>query len=355
MFDEKDYRNIGDTPLKVSPITLGTMTYGDQNTQAEAFQQLDFALEKGINSFDLAEMYPVPPKKETCTRTETIFGNWLAKQKRDHLIVSTKIAGPRRNIDWIREGNLSLNKKNILQSVEDSLRRMQTDYIDLLYLHWPERNVPMFGEYKFDPILEYKDGEKINWVSIEKQLDVLGQLVKEGKVRFIALSNEWAWGVMEFLRVAREKKLPIICNIQNNFSLINRIAELGLTEIMFRENLSFFAYSPLGFGHLSGKYIKNPTSKGRVTLFKGYAKRFDKPGVQKAVSAYVKLAEKMEISPACLALSFVYHQWFVTSTVIGATNLNQLKENINAYKFELDKDCLSKIDEIHLSCMNPAP
>ena len=355
MFDKKDYRNVGDTPLKVSPITLGTMTYGDQNTQAEAFQQLDYALAKGINSFDLAEMYPVPPKKETCTRTETIFGNWLAKQKRDHLIVSTKIAGPRRNIDWIRDGNLSLNKKNILQSVEDSLRRMQTDYIDLLYLHWPERNVPMFGEYKFDPSLEYKHGEKINWISIEKQLDVLGQLVKEGKVRFIALSNEWAWGVMEFLRVAREKKLPIICNIQNNFSLINRIAELGLTEIMFRENLSFFAYSPLGFGHLSGKYIKNPTSKGRVTLFKGYAKRFDKPGVQKAVSAYIKLAERMEISPASLALSFVYHQWFVTSTVIGATNLNQLKENIDAYKFELDKDCLSKIDEIHLSCMNPAP
>ena len=355
MFDKKDYRNVGDTPLKVSPITLGTMTYGDQNTQAEAFMQLDFALEKGINSFDLAEMYPVPPKKETCSKTETIFGNWLAKQKRDHLIVSTKIAGPRRNIDWIRGGNLSLNKKNILQSVEDSLRRMKTDYIDLLYLHWPERNVPMFGEYKFDPSLEHKHGKKINWVSIEEQLDVLGQLVKDGKVRFIALSNEWAWGVMEFLRVAREKKLPIICNIQNNFSLINRIAELGLTEIMFRENLSFFAYSPLGFGHLSGKYIKNPTSKGRVTLFKGYAKRFDKPGVQKAVSAYIKLAERMEISPACLALSFVYHQWFVTSTVIGATNLNQLKENIDAYKFELDKDCLSKIDEIHLSCMNPAP
>tara|TARA_B100000035_G_scaffold286426_1_gene270712 strand:- start:4751 stop:5818 length:1068 start_codon:yes stop_codon:yes gene_type:complete len=355
MFNKKDYKNVGDTSLKVSPITLGTMTFGDQNTEAEAFHQLDFALEKGINSFDLAEMYPVPPKRETCSRTETIFGNWLTKQKRDDLIISTKIAGPRRNIDWIRGGNLSFNKKNILQSVEDSLIRMQTNHVDLLYLHWPERNVPMFGEYKFDPSLEYEGEEKINWVSIEEQLDVLGQLVKDGKVRFIALSNEWAWGVMEFLRVAREKKLPIICNIQNNFSLINRIPELGLTEIMFRENLSFFAYSPLGFGHLSGKYIKNPTSIGRVTLFKGYAKRFDKPGVHKAVSEYVKLAEEIGISPACLALSFVYHQWFVTSTVIGATNLNQLKENIDAYKFELDKECLRKIDDIHLACMNPAP
>ena len=355
MFEKKDYKKVGVTSLKVSPITLGTMTFGDQNTEVDAIQQLDFALDNGINSYDLAEMYPVPPKAETCSKTETIFGNWLKSQKRENLVISTKIAGPRRSISWIREGHLSLNKKNIAQSVNDSLKRLQTDYIDLLYLHWPERNVPMFGEYKFDPNLEFKNGKKIDWVSIEEQLDALGGLVSEGKVRYIALSNEWAWGIMEFLRVAREKKSPIICNIQNNYSLLNRIPELGLTEIIYRENLSFFAYSPLGFGHLSGKYLKNPTVQGRVTLFKGYAQRFTKPGVKKAVSDYVKLAENIGVSPASLALSFVYHQWFVTSTVIGATTLEQLKENIRSYKLKLDNETLNMIDNIHLTCMNPAP
>ena len=331
------------------------MTFGDQNSQNEAFQQLDFVNEQGINSYDLAEMYPVPPKAETCTRTEIIFGNWLKNRKREDLIISTKIAGPRRNISWIRDGKLSLNMNNITKSVEGSLKRLQTDYIDILYLHWPERNVPMFGEYKFDINLEFKNGKKINWVSIEEQLIALEILVNSGKIRYIALSNEWAWGVMEFIRIAREKKLPVICNLQNNFSLLNRIAELGLTEIIYREELGFFAYSPLGFGHLSGKYIRNPAAKGRVTLFKGYAKRFDKPGVQKAVSEYVKLADSIEVSPARLALAFTYQQWFVTSTVIGATNLNQLKENIDAYKLKLNQETLNKIDEIHLTCMNPAP
>ncbi len=355
MFEKKDYKRVGTSSLEVSPITLGTMTFGDQNSQNEAFQQLDFVNEQGINSYDLAEMYPVPPKAETCTRTEIIFGNWLKNRKREDLIISTKIAGPRRNISWIRDGKLSLNMNNITKSVEGSLKRLQTDYIDILYLHWPERNVPMFGEYKFDINLEFKNGKKINWVSIEEQLIALEKLVNSGKIRYIALSNEWAWGVMEFIRIAREKKLPVICNLQNNFSLLNRIAELGLTEIIYREELGFFAYSPLGFGHLSGKYIRNPAAKGRVTLFKGYAKRFDKPGVQKAVSEYVKLADSIEVSPARLALAFTYQQWFVTSTVIGATNLNQLKENIDAYKLKLNQETLNKIDEIHLTCMNPAP
>ena len=355
MFEKKDYKTVGESTLKVSPITLGTMTFGDQNTQQDAFEQLDFALNKGINSFDLAEMYPVPPKAETCTKTETIFGNWLKKHKRDDLIIATKIAGPRRNIAWIREGNLSLNKENIHKAVENSLQRLQTDYVDILYLHWPERNVPMFGEFKFDPSLEYEGNKKITWVSIEEQLITLSELISDGKVRFIALSNEWAWGAMEFLKIAREKKLPIICNIQNNFSLLNRIPELGLTEIMYREKLSFFAYSPLGFGHLTGKYLKKSTAEGRVTLFKGYARRFEKPGVKNAVKKYVKLANKFGIKPTALALSFVYHQWFVTSTVIGATSLHQLKENIEAYEFKLNSEVLSEIDKIHLTCMNPAP
>ena len=232
MFEKKDYRSVGNSSLLVSPITLGTMTFGDQNTQEEAFQQLDFAIDQGINSLDVAELYPVPPKSETYTKTEVIVGNWLKNQKREDIVLSTKVAGPRRDLSWIRGGPSSLDRNNIIESVDASLQRLQTDYVDLLYLHWPERNVPMFGQYKFDPEMEYKDGIKIDWVSIEEQLTTLGELVVSGKARFIALSNEWSWGVMEFIRIAREKGLPVICNVQNNYSLLNRIAELGLTEIM---------------------------------------------------------------------------------------------------------------------------
>ena len=355
MFEKKDYKKIGHTELKVSPITLGTMTFGDQNTQTEAFEQLDFALSQGINSFDVAEMYPVPPKPETCNATESIIGNWIQNQKRDELILSTKIAGPRRSIDWIRGGPKSLDEKNINEAVNNSLRRMKTDYVDLLYLHWPERNVPMFGQYKFDPKDEYKNSKKIQWVAIEEQLESLMKLVDEGKVRYIALSNEYPWGVMEFIRVAKEKKLPLICAVQNSYSLINRIAELGLSEILYREDLGFFAYSPLGFGHLTGKYIQDPESSGRVNLFPGYAKRYNKPGVILAVEDYLHIAKEANLSLTQMALSFAYRQWFVTSTIIGATSINQLKENISAYEIILKDDILEKIDQTHLKRMNPAP
>jgi len=355
MFEKKDYKKIGHTELKVSPITLGTMTFGDQNTQTEAFEQLDFALSQGINSFDVAEMYPVPPKPETCNATESIIGNWIQNQKRDELILSTKIAGPRRSIDWIRGGPKSLDEKNINEAVNNSLRRMKTDYVDLLYLHWPERNVPMFGQYKFDPKDEYKNSKKIQWVAIEEQLESLMKLVDEGKVRYIALSNEYPWGVMEFIRVAKEKKLPLICAVQNSYSLINRITELGLSEILYREDLGFFAYSPLGFGHLTGKYIQDPESSGRVNLFPGYAKRYSKPGVTLAVEDYLHIAKEANLSLTQMALSFAYRQWFVTSTIVGATSINQLKENISAYEIILKDDILEKIDQTHLKRMNPAP
>ncbi len=355
MFEKKDYKKLGHTELKVSPITLGTMTFGDQNTQIEAFKQLDFALSQGINSFDVAEMYPVPPKAETCNATELIIGNWVRNQKREELVLSTKIAGPRRSIDWIRGGPKSLDEKNIKEAVNNSLKRMKTDYIDILYLHWPERNVPMFGQYKFDPKDEYRNGSKIQWVSIEEQLESLMKLVKDGKVRYIALSNEHPWGVMEFVRVSKEKKLPIISAVQNSYSLINRIVELGLSEILYRENLGFFAYSPLGFGHLSGKYIHDPESSGRVNLFPGYAKRYSKPGVRLAVEDYLHIANQANISLTQMALSFAYRQWFVTSTIVGATTMNQLKENISAYEIMLNDDILEKIDQIHLTRMNPAP
>ena len=355
MFEKKDYKKVAHTELRVSPITLGTMTFGDQNNQKEAFDQLDFALDQGINSFDVAEMYPVPPKPETCNATEIIIGNWIEKKKRDELILSTKIARPRRSIDWIRGGPKSLDHKNISEAVNNSLRRMKTDYVDLLYLHWPERNVPMFGQYKFEPKDEYENNKKIEWVSIEKQLESLMKLVDDGKVRYIALSNEYPWGVMEFIKVAKEKKLPLICAVQNSYSLINRIAELGLSEILYRENLGFFAYSPLGFGHLTGKYIQDPESSGRVNLFPGYAKRYSKPGVTPAVEDYLHIAKESNLSLTQMALSFAYRQWFVTSTIVGATSMNQLKENISAYEIILKDDILEKIDQVHLKRMNPAP
>lgn len=355
MFNKKDYKKVGQTELKVSPITLGTMTFGDQNSQKEAFEQLDYALAQGINSFDVAEMYPVPPKPETCNATEIIIGNWLKDKKREELVISTKIAGPRRAIDWIRGGPKSLDEKNINEAVNNSLKRMKTDYVDLLYLHWPERNVPMFGQYKFEPEEEFINRKKIQWISIEEQLISLERLIKDGKVRFIALSNEYPWGVMEFLRIAKEKKLPIICTIQNSFSLINRIVELGLTEILFRENLGFFSYSPLGFGHLTGKYILDSNANGRINLFPGYAQRYNKPGVAIAVEDYLKLAQEFNLSLTQMALNFVFSQWFVTSTIVGATSMNQLKENLSAYKIGLPDDILEKIDSVHLKTMNPAP
>ncbi|MDA9642709.1 aldo/keto reductase [Nitrosomonadales bacterium] len=355
MFEKKDYRKVAHTELRVSPITLGTMTFGDQNSQKEAFDQLDFVLDQGINSFDVAEMYPVPPKPETCNATEIIIGNWVQNKKRDELILSTKIAGPRRSIDWIRGGPKSLDDKNISEAVNNSLRRMKTDYVDLLYLHWPERNVPMFGQYKFEPNDEYKNNKKIEWVSIEEQLESLTKLVDDGKVRYIALSNEYPWGVMEFIKIAKEKKLPLICAVQNGYSLINRIAELGLSEILYREGLGFFAYSPLGFGHLTGKYIQDPEASGRVNLFPGYAKRYTKPGVTLAVEDYLHIAKEANLSLTQMALSFAYRQWFVTSTIVGATSMNQLKENIAAYEIILKDDILKKIDQVHLTRMNPAP
>ena len=356
MFTKNSYRNVGQTDLKVSPITLGTMTFGDQNTQNDAFKQLDYAASKGINSIDVAEMYPVPPKAETCNLTEKIIGNWLKGQKREDFVISTKIAGPRRSIDWIRGGPKSMDQKNINEAVNCSLKRLKTDYIDLLYLHWPERNVPMFGQYKFNPKDDYADEKLINWVSIEEQLMSIDNLIKTGKVRYFALSNEWPWGVMEFIRIAKIKDLPLVCNLQNSSSLLNRRVELGMTEIFFRENLSFFSYSPLAFGHLSGKYLKDPKANGRVNLFPGYARRYNRTGVNKAIEKYALLAKKRNLNLTDLALNFVYSQWFVTSTVIGATNINQLKQNISAYELDIiDDELIQEIDSIHLEVMNPAP
>lgn len=355
-----EYSKLANSDLNVSAICLGTMTYGDQNTQAEAIEQLDYAMAQGINFIDTAEMYPVPPKAETCTRTETMIGHWLKNQPREKIILGTKIAGPRRGVNWIRGGPTSLDRTNIREALEGSLKRLQTDYIDIYQLHWPERNVPMFGQYLFDPSNEYVsgklgEGERKEWVTIRNQLETLAELVKEGKIRYIGLSNEQPWGLMEFLRIAKEYDLPRVSTLQNGYNLINRTMEFGMTEVLFRENVGFLAYSPLAFGHLTSKYIENPATQGRVTMFTGYAQRYTKANVTPASKAYAELARANGLTPSQLALSFVYHRWFVTSTIIGATNMHQLKENIAAWDIQLSPEVMLEIEDLHLRMMNPAP
>jgi aryl-alcohol dehydrogenase-like predicted oxidoreductase len=351
-----EYIKLGNTELTVSKVCLGTMTYGDQNTEAEAHEQMDYARAQGINFIDTAEMYPVPPKAETYTRTENMVGSWLKRQPRDQIILGGKVAGPRRGMDWIRGGPPALDRANIRAAIEGSLQRLQTDYIDVYQLHWPERNVPMFGQYQFDPTQELDaDGKQRQWVSIHNQLEVLAELVQEGKVRAIGLSNEQPWGLMEFLRIASEYDLPRVATVQNCYNLINRGMEFGMAEVLYRENVSLLAYSPLAFGHLTGKYVDDPQAHGRVTMFLGYAQRYKKPGVFPACAAYAKLARAHGLTPTQLALSFVYHRWFVSSTIIGATSMSQLKENIGAYHTQLSPEVLAEIELLHLSMMNPAP
>lgn len=344
-----EYRRLGDSDLLVSAVGLGTMTFGEQNTEREAHAQLDFALERGVNFIDTAEMYPVPPRAETCTRTESHIGRWLARQARERVIVATKVAGPRRNMQWIRSGPVAFDADNIHAALDGSLRRLGTDYIDLYQLHWPERNVPMFGQYRFDPGKEKSD------IPIRTQLDVLADCVAAGKIRYIGVSNESPWGVMEFVRLAEAHGLPRIVSIQNPYNLLNRTFETGLAEIAFRERVPLLAYSPLAFGHLSGKYLDTPPGQGRVTAFKGFAQRYEKPNVVPAVAAYADLARRHDMSPATLALSFVYRRWFVASTLIGATSIAQLKENLDAWEQPLTAEIEAEIEDLYLRLGNPAP
>jgi aryl-alcohol dehydrogenase-like predicted oxidoreductase len=341
------YRRLGNSDLSVSEITLGTMTYGQQNTLSEACAQLDFAVAQGINFIDTAEMYPVPAKAETQGRTEEYIGKWLQTQRRDKIILATKVAGPARGIPWIRGGPESLDRHNIMSALNNSLQRLQTDYIDLFQIHWPARNVPMFGKSNFNP-----DDERPA-TSVEEQLTVLSELVRSGKVRHIGVSNETAWGVAEFLKVAERLGLQRIITIQNPYNLLNRTFEIGLHEMCYREQISLLAYSPLAFGLLSGKYTKNPEERGRMTLYPDFGQRYKKPSVPAAVSAYVQLAKKYGVTPTQLALGYVRSRPFVASTIIGATNLAQLSENLS--DITLDAALLTAIEEIHLRYSNPAP
>jgi len=325
------------------------MTFGQQNSEAEAHEQLDHALANGINFFDTAEMYPVPTRAETSGRTEQYVGTWLKRQARDRIVLATKAAGPGRGITWVRGGGLNFTRENLSKALEGSLSRLQTDYVDLYQLHWPDRNVPLFGGYHFDP------GQERETVPLKETLSALAGFIEAGKVRHWGLSNETPWGLMAILRLADEMGIPRPVSVQNAYSLLNRTWESGLSEIGYRENVSLLAYSPLGFGLLSGKYLDNPHAPGRVNEFKGFAGRYGKPNTDAAVAAYAELARRHGLTPTQLALGFVYNHWCVGSTIIGATTMEQLTEDLDAARNRLPDDVLAGIEQIHLRFPNPAP
>jgi aryl-alcohol dehydrogenase (NADP+) len=325
------------------------MTYGQQNTLEEAHQQLDYAIAHGINFIDTAEMYPVPSRAETFALTETYLGKWLTQQQRDQIMLATKIIGPSRGFKWVRDGAPKVDRKNISKAVEDSLKRLQTDYIDLYQIHWPDRHVPLFGQTHFDPDQERET------VAIADQLAALAELVQAGKIRYVGVSNETPWGVCEFCHVAKQMGLPQIISIQNAYNLLNRIFEYGLAEACFRHQVGLLAYSPLGFGTLTGKYLQSQPEKTRLSLFPGFGNRYRKPYINDAVRDYVAIAQKYNLKPGVMAIAFVLQRWFVTSVIIGATTLEQLKENLEAVQTSLDESLLTEIEATHIHFSNPAP
>ncbi len=342
-------RSLGSSALQIPDICLGTMTFGQQTAEADAHAQLDLAFERGINFIDTAEMYSVPARAETYGATEAIVGRWLVRQPRDKIVIATKIAGPSRNLTWVRGGPLALDRANLRAAIESSLKRLRTDYVDIYQLHWPERNQPMFGNWLYQP-----DQER-DCTPIRTQLEALAELVAEGKIREIGLSNEHPWGVCQFIRMAEEFGLPRVVSIQNAYNLLNRVFEHGLHEVCHRERIGLLAYSPLAFGHLTGKYLVDPHAKGRLSQFPQFGQRYDKPGVRPAVEAYCGLARKNGLTPTQLALAFVRSRPFVASTIIGASNVMQLEENLAALTTPLSLEILKAIDQIHLRHSNPAP
>lgn len=344
-----DYVNLGQSDLKVSRVCLGTMTFGVQNSEAEGHAQLDRAVAAGINFVDTAEMYAVPPSAESYGKTERIVGTWLKRQPRDKVVLATKATGPGRSLSWIRGGPSGFDAANLTAALDASLQRLQTDYVDLYQLHWPARNQPMFGQWQYEPEKE-RGG-----TDLHETLEALAGFVKAGKVRQVGVSNEHPWGVMRFTQLAEAHGLPRIVSTQNAYSLLNRTYDTALAEVCHREQVGLLAYSPLGFGFLSGKYLDNPAAAGRVTQFSGFAQRYSKPNVEPAVRAYAALAREHGLTPAQLALAWCYRRWCVASTIIGATTMAQLEENLGAWELRLSEDVLAAVDAIHLRYTNPAP
>jgi aryl-alcohol dehydrogenase-like predicted oxidoreductase len=346
------YRQLGNSGIKVSTIALGTMTWGEQNTEADAHAQLDLAIDHGVNLIDAAEMYPVPPKPETQGLTERYLGSWLkASGRRDKLIIATKAAGPARlphQPRHVRGGETHFDRKSLSEALHGSLQRLQTDYIDLYQLHWPDRTVNIFGRLNYTHIEEHT-------IPIEETLSVLGEFVKEGKIRHIGVSNETPWGVAQFLKAAEKLDLPRIVTIQNPYNLLNRTFEIGLSEFAFREQVGLLAYSPLAFGVLTGKYLHGARPAGaRLSLYERFV-RYNNPQAEKAAQEYVALARKHSIDPSHLALAYVNSRPFLTSNIIGATTLDQLKSNLRSIHLRLNEKILAEIDAIHVRHPNPAP
>jgi aryl-alcohol dehydrogenase-like predicted oxidoreductase len=352
-----DKVKLGKSDLMVPKICLGTMTWGKQNTELQAHEQLDYALSRGLNFIDTAEMYPIPVGEATHARTETYIGNWMharGANKRSELVIATKVAGPGRGMAWVRKGNRAdigeVSKKDIVLACEASLQRLKTDYIDLYQIHWPARNVPMFGSSKFDVTKERESA------SIDEQLEAMHQLCKDGKIRFCGVSNETSWGVGEFTRISEKYSLPRIATIQNVYNLMSRQFEDGLEESCFREEVGLLAYSALAFGYLTGKFMNGAKPEGsRISLFGTNWPRYSKPAIPIAVAEYDKVAKQFGLTLTQLALAFDYHRPCVASTIIGATSIEQLKECIDAYATKLSPEILAAIDEVHFRMPNPAP
>ncbi|MCF7985052.1 MAG: NADP(H)-dependent aldo-keto reductase [Thiohalocapsa sp.] len=344
------YRPLGRTDLSVSELCLGTMTFGEQNSEDEAFAQLDRAVEAGINFIDTAELYPVPPMGETQGRTESYIGNWLADRgNRDKLILATKVAGPGDWIPHIRAGKARLDRANIETAVEDSLRRLRTDYIDLYQLHWPDRETNFFGK------LGYEHPAEDDSVPLLETLRVLDDLVTAGKVRHVGLSNETPWGTMRMLQLAEQHGLPRMVSIQNPYSLLNRSFEVGLAEIAIREQCGLLAYSPLAFGVLSGKYLNGARPEGaRLTLYARFD-RYSSGPAEYATSAYVDIARRHGLDPAQMALAWVTGRPFVTSNIIGATTMTQLESNLASADVTLSEDIVTELEAVHTAHPNPCP
>ncbi|AUC08179.1 NADP(H)-dependent aldo-keto reductase [Acinetobacter lwoffii] len=347
------FRPLADTGIFLPEICLGTMTFGEQNTQEQAFPQLDYALDQGLYFWDTAEMYPVPPKPETQGATERIIGNWIAARGgRDKLFLASKIAGPSQGGSHIRDGKTRFVADEISAAIDQSLSRLQTDYIDLYQLHWPQRPTNFFGKLGYG---NAEAAEDRTVTDLEETLTALQDEIKKGRIRYIGLSNETPWGTMKFLHLAEKLGLSKFVSVQNPYNLLNRTYEIGMSEIAHYEGVGLLAYSPLAFGYLTGKFRHGARpANARVTLFSRFS-RYSNPQSEWATEQYAQLAEQHGLSLTQLALAFIKQQFFVTSTIIGATNLDQLKENIQAFEIDLSEEILKGIEAIHRQQPNPAP
>ena len=343
-----NYKKLGNTDIDISTICLGTMTWGEQNTQNEAFDQMNYALDQGVNFWDTAELYAVPPKAETYGHTEVIIGNWFEQtKKREKVILATKVGGPSRK--YMRGGENSFFGKNLAEALDGSLKRLKTDYIDLYQLHWPERNVNNFGKLGY----EHKEND---WNKFEDVLGDLEKHIQSGKIRYVGLSNETPWGVLGYLQLSKDKNLPRMMSIQNPYSLLNRSYEVGLAEVSIRENIGCLAYSPLASGYLSGKYRNGNLPKGsRMQRDYDFWTRYRKPNMENAVEEYYKISKKYNLDMSQMSIKFCEIQQFMTSVIIGATTMEQLKTNIESVKVNLDLETIKEINEVQKKYPNPCP